>query len=300
MTHQKLLEVLGSEAFRLHIIYIDDGSADRTPQLICDWANNDDRVSGILLSRNFGHQSAVTAGLQHADADMTVVMDADLQDPPGIVLELVKRWQEGFDVVNAVRRKRKENLLKRMAYASFYRIYRPLVDIDVAVDSGDFSLMDRQVVKSINELPEKNRFVRGLRSWVGFSSTEHAYERSERAAGSTKYPFSKLLGLAFDGIFNFSFKPLSFLLFSGAILFLLSLLLAALFALSRISGMALLGHSAAEVPGFTTLAIAILFFGSVQLLSVGILGEYLARIYQEVKRRPSFVVREVVGNAREQ
>ena len=237
----------------------------------------------------------VGSTLSMSDGDITVVMDADLQDPPEIVPQMIELWRQGYDVVNAVRTKRKENWLLRLSYKLFYRIYRPMVDIEVAVDSGDFSLMDRKVVKAMNQLPEKNRFVRGLRSWVGFSSIQWQYERQERAAGETKYSLGRLMKLAFDGIFNFSFKPLSFLLFCGAFFFAVSVLLGIMFITSRLTGLELLGQSASAVPGFTTIAILMLFFGSVQLLSVGIVGEYLARIYQEVKDRPTFVIESVVG-----
>ncbi len=295
LTHEKLLQVLGQGPFKLDLLYIDDGSVDGTRDLIRQVAKEDSRVSGVFLSRNFGHQAAVTAGLSMSDGDITVVMDADLQDPPEIVPQMIELWRQGYDVVNAVRTKRKENWLLRLSYKLFYRIYRPMVDIEVAVDSGDFSLMDRKVVKAMNQLPEKNRFVRGLRSWVGFSSIQWQYERQERAAGETKYSLGRLMKLAFDGIFNFSFKPLSFLLFCGAFFFAVSVLLGIMFITSRLTGLELLGQSASAVPGFTTIAILMLFFGSVQLLSVGIVGEYLARIYQEVKDRPTFVIESVVG-----
>ncbi len=210
LTHRQLIEALGGDAsFDLEIVYVNDGSHDRTEALLFELADQDPRVKVVSFTRNFGHQPAVSAGLEYAGGDAVAVIDADLQDPPEVILRLVAKWREGYDVVNAVREKRKEGLAKRLAYALFYKVYRRLASIDVPLDSGDFALMDRRVVDVMNALPEKNRFVRGLRSWSGFRQTGVAYERASRAAGETKYSFAKLLRLAFDGIVNFSTAPLS-------------------------------------------------------------------------------------------
>jgi len=200
LTHQRLMESLGADAsFDLEIVYVNDGSRDRTEEMLFELADRDPRVKVVSFTRNFGHQPAVSAGLRYASGDAVAVIDADLQDPPEVILRLMEKWREGYDVVNAVRESRKEGVAKRFAYALFYRVYRWLASIDVPLDSGDFALMDRRVVDVMNALPEKNRFVRGLRSWSGFRQTGLAYERQSRAAGETKYSFRKLVGLAFDG-----------------------------------------------------------------------------------------------------
>lgn len=218
LTYQRLIEVLGSRDFRLQIIFVDDGSADRTPEMVANFSQDDPRVKALLLSRNFGHQAAVSAGLADADGDAVVVIDADLQDPPEIVLQMIRKWSDGADVVYGIRTKRKESLLTRTGYKVFYRVFRRLADIDAPVDAGDFSLLDRKVLDVIKQLPEKNRFFRGLRAWSGFRQVGIAYERDPRAAGKTKYPLRKLIGLARDGIFNFSTVPLTAVFYSGVLM----------------------------------------------------------------------------------
>ncbi len=296
LTHQRLIDVLGSvPSFDLEILYVDDGSRDRTEEILFELAERDDRVTVLSFARNFGHQPAVSAGLRYARGDAVVVIDADLQDPPEVILRLVETWREGFDVVNAIRRRRKEGLLKSFAYALFYRVYRKLANIEVPLDSGDFALMDRRVVDVLNALPEKNRFVRGLRSWSGFRQTCLTYERANRAAGETKYSFGKLVQLAGDGIVNFSTTPLSLVFGMGLAVSLLAFVAAAGYSFARIADWPIFGHTPGQAPGFTTLILTILFFSGVQLVSIGILGEYIARIYQETKMRPSYVVKEVRG-----
>jgi dolichol-phosphate mannosyltransferase len=296
LTHRHLMESLGgNSAFDLEIVYINDGSRDRTEEMLFDLADRDPRVKVVSFTRNFGHQPAVSAGLRYATGDAVAVIDADLQDPPEVILRLVEKWREGFDVVNAVRESRKEGVAKRFAYALFYRTYRWLASIDVPLDSGDFALMDRRVVDVMNALPEKNRFVRGLRSWSGFRQTGVAYERQSRAAGETKYSFRKLVRLAFDGIVNFSTAPLSLIFGLGVATALLALAAAVGYLAWRLVDVPILGYSPGQAPGFTTLILVILFFSGVQLISIGILGEYLGRIYQETKMRPTYVVKEVRG-----
>jgi polyisoprenyl-phosphate glycosyltransferase len=277
------------------LVLVDDGSTDGSAQLLERLAAEDPCVRPVHLSRNFGHQAAVTAGLEAARGDAAVTIDADLQDPPEVILRLVEKWREGYDVVNAVREKRKEGLAKRFAYTLFYKVYRRLAAMDVPLDSGDFALMDRRVVDVMNALPEKNRFVRGLRSWSGFRQTGVAYERASRAAGETKYSFRKLLRLAFDGIVNFSTAPLSFIFGLGIATATIAMCAAAGYLVARIFEIPIFGYTPGEAPGFTTLILTILFFSGVQLMSIGILGEYLGRIYQEIKMRPTFVVKEVRG-----
>jgi glycosyltransferase involved in cell wall biosynthesis len=296
ITHQRLVETLGADAsFDLEIVYVNDGSRDRTEALLFELADRDPRVKVVSFTRNFGHQPAVSAGLQYATGDAVAVIDADLQDPPEVILGLLDKWREGFDVVNAVREKRKEGVAKRFAYALFYKLYRQLASIDVPLDSGDFALMDRRVVDVMNSLPEKNRFVRGLRSWSGFRQTGVAYERASRAAGETKYSFGKLLRLAFDGIVNFSTAPLSFIFGLGIVTAAIALGAGAIYLVARLFEIPIFGYTPGQAPGFTTLILVILFFSGVQLISIGILGEYLGRIYQETKMRPTYVVKEVRG-----
>jgi dolichol-phosphate mannosyltransferase len=296
LTHRHLVEALGADpSFDLEIVYVNDGSRDRTEALLFELAERDPRVKVVSFTRNFGHQPAVSAGLEYAGGDAVAVIDADLQDPPEVILRLMEKWREGFDVVNAVREKRKEGVAKRFAYALFYKVYRRLAAIDVPLDSGDFALMDRRVVDVMNALPEKNRFVRGLRSWSGFRQTGVAYERAARAAGETKYSFRKLVQLAFDGIVNFSTAPLSLIFSLGVATAVIAMFAGAGYLAARIFEIPILGYTPGEAPGFTTLILTILFFSGVQLISIGILGEYLGRIYQETKMRPTFVVKEVRG-----
>lgn len=295
-THARLIEVLGSQPqFSLEIVYVNDGSRDTTETILAAIAKDDPRVTVVSFARNFGHQPAVTAGMAYASGDAVAVIDADLQDPPEVILRMLDQWQDGFDVVYGVRRKRKEGILKRTAYSTFYRIFGALANIDVQLDSGDFALMDRKVVDVMNRLPEKNRFIRGLRAWAGFRQTGCEYERAAREAGETKYSFRKLLKLAFDGIFNFSTAPLSMIFVIGVATAALSLGAALLYFAARIFGFSILGARPEDVPGFTTLILTVLFFSGIQLISIGIVGEYLGRIYQETKMRPAYVVRTVFG-----
>ncbi|HSD54751.1 MAG TPA: glycosyltransferase family 2 protein [Burkholderiales bacterium] len=296
LTHQRLVASLGGDpSFDLEIVYVDDGSRDRTEEMLFDLADRDARVKVVSFTRNFGHQPAVSAGMRYASGDAVAVIDADLQDPPEVILRLVEKWREGYDVVNAVRENRKEGVAKRFAYALFYRTYRWLASVDVPLDSGDFALMDRRVVDVVNALPEKNRFVRGLRSWSGFRQTGVAYERQSRAAGETKYSFRRLVRLAFDGIVNFSTAPLSLIFGLGVVTAFLALLAAVAYLVWRLVDVPILGYTPGQAPGFTTLILVILFFSGVQLISIGILGEYLGRIYEETKMRPTYVVKEVRG-----
>ena len=222
LTYLRLVDVLGNRNFRLQIVFVDDGSSDTTPDIAADIAKKDPRVKTVLLSRNFGHQAAVSAGLADADGDAVVIMDADLQDPPEAVIKMIEKWLQGADVVYGIRAERKESLLKRTCYHLFYRAFRRLADIDAPVDAGDFSLIDRKVLDIINALPEKNRFFRGLRAWSGFRQAGVPYERQPRAAGSSKYPLTKLIRLAKDGIFNFSTVPLTSVFYVGMLMSSLS------------------------------------------------------------------------------
>jgi glycosyltransferase involved in cell wall biosynthesis len=294
LTHRRLVDVLGNRDFRLQIIFVDDGSNDDTPEIAANLAKSDPQVRAVLLSRNFGHQAAVSAGLAHADGDAVVVMDADLQDPPQAVIRMVETWRGGADVVYGIRTKRKESFLKRTAYSLFYLIFQRLANIDAPIDAGDFSLIDRKVLNIINELPEKNRFFRGLRAWSGFRQAGVEYERDARAAGSSKYSLRKLIALAKDGIFNFSTVPLSGVFYLGILMSSLSFAALLIVLVLRICDIRIFGMRASDVQGFSSTILTILLIGGIQLVSTGVLGEYIGRIYNETKGRPSYVVREKV------
>ena len=294
LTHRRLIDVLGNAGCCLQIVFVDDGSDDRTTDIAVEIAKSDPRVKTVLLSRNFGHQAAVSAGLAEADGDAVVVMDADLQDPPEAVIHMVEKWLQGADIVYGIRTRRKESLLKRAGYNLFYRAYQRLANIDVPVDAGDFSLMDRKVLEIINALPEKNRFFRGLRAWSGFRQVSIAYERQPRAAGYTKYSLTKLIGLAKDGIFNFSTVPLTAVFYLGTLMSILSFIALLFVLILRIFDIPVFGMRASEVQGFSSTILTILLIGGIQLVSIGVLGEYIGRIYQEIKGRPSYVIRDKV------
>lgn len=276
------------------VIFVDDGSRDGTLETLIQMHQAEPRFKVIALSRNFGHQAALCAGLHAASGQAVGILDADLQDPPELFAEAFTKLKE-FDVVYAVRRKRKEALPKRAAYALFYRVLRAAAEITIPLDSGDFCLMRRCVVDAMKAMPERNIFLRGWRAWSGFRQTGLEYERDSRAAGETKYPLTKLLRLAADGLFSFSTAPLRMvtLLGLGGVLFSSVL---ALFVLSWwLLGFRFMGHVATELPGWTTVVCLVLFLNALQFLILGCLGEYIGRIYKEVKQRPRWVVREAFG-----
>ncbi|HXG76900.1 MAG TPA: glycosyltransferase family 2 protein [Gaiellaceae bacterium] len=269
------------------LVLVDDGSTDATFARISEAAASDERVVGVRLSRNFGHQAALTAALETATGDVVVVMDGDLQDRPEEIPRFLSEYDRGYDVVYARRVKRKESLPLRAAYFLFYRLLRRLSEVDVPVDSGDFALLSRRVVDQLNALPERHRYLRGLRTWVGFQQTGVLVERDARAGGEPSYTLRKLLRLAFDGIFAFSVTPLRAAWLLGACVSALASLYAAWAVFERL----FLGESPR---GFTALIVAITFFAGVQLLFLGLIGEYLGRVYDEAKGRPHFVIADVV------
>ncbi len=277
------------------LVLVDDGSTDGTWDLISKIHRDDNRVRALRFSRNFGHQVAVSAGLMHVRGDAVAVIDADLQDPPEQLARFFEKLREGNDVVYAIRTKRKENILKRSAYFLFYRLLAKLTSIEIPLDSGDFCVMSRRVVDALNALPEKNRFVRGLRSWVGFRQVGLRYERDARFAGEAKYTFGKLLRLAMDGIVNFSVRPLQISIWLGSLTALLAFVAGIYVLFLRLTGLSVLGQTAEDVPGWTSLILATVFVGGVQLLCVGILGEYVGRVFEEVKARPLYVASERLG-----
>jgi polyisoprenyl-phosphate glycosyltransferase len=294
--YRALTDTLAARSdIRYEVILVDDGSADRTPEILEELAARDGHIVVVTLSRNFGHQPAITAGLTCARGCAVIVCDADLQDTPAAMMMMIDRWLDGADVVYGVRNRRQGSILKRLTYRAFYRLLRLLAEADIPLDSGDFGLMDRKVVDAINALPERNRFVRGLRAWVGYEQAPLAYDRPERQLGESKYSFTRLLHLALDGIFDFSTKPLSLIFYLGVVSSVLSLGGFIFYLVYRLAGFTIFGRSPTDVPGFTSLILAIFFLGGVQLLAIGVLGEYVGRIYKEVKRRPSFIVKDVRG-----
>lgn len=277
------------------VLVVDDGSTDDTFQRLNEIALRDNRWRVLSLSRNFGHQPAVTAGLQHARGDLVVVLDADLQDPPEELARLLAKAREGYDVVYGIRTRRKEGPLKRFAYFSFYRFLALVAEINIPLDSGDFCVMSRRVVDALNALPERNRFVRGLRSWVGFSQTGVAYERHGRFAGASKHSLPKLTRLAFDGIFGFSSRPLRLIGAAGLLLAAIAISLAGLVLLQYLCDWTILGYNPRQTQGWTSLMLVVLFLGSAQLISLGILGAYIGRIFDEIKHRPIYVISQTVN-----
>ena len=284
--HRRLRAALDPLDIEPEIILVNDGSSDATPSMIHMLSQADPRVVGVMLSRNFGHQAAVSAGIAECTGDAVIVMDGDLQDPPEVLEQFIARWRDGAEVVYAVRTKRKEGLLKRTAYGAFYRLLRKLSDIDIPLDSGDFGLMDRKVVNALLALPERQRFVRGLRCFVGFRQEGLVYERAGREAGAPKYTFKALVRLAMDGLISFSSAPLNLITYLG-----LGSCVFALGLIAWVMGRAIIGQRPPE--GWASTMVVVLFFGSVQLLSLGIIGEYLRRIFLEVKGRPTYIVRDV-------
>jgi glycosyltransferase involved in cell wall biosynthesis len=270
------------------VIFVDDGSRDDSFAMLLDLHRQDPRFKSISFSRNFGHQVAFTAGIEFAAGDAVILMDGDLQDPPEVLPLFIAKWKEGFDVVYAIRKKRKENIFKRVAYAAFYRILKRLSYLDIPLDSGDFCLMDKRVVETLRRLPERNRFVRGLRTWAGFRQAGLAYERHQRFAGSPKYTLGKLIRLAYDGVFSFSTAPLRAAVYSGF----------ALSTLAFLGGIYLIYQRLAnkiDLVGWTSTMVIMVFLGGVILATLGVIGEYIGRIYDEVKSRPLYVIREKIG-----
>jgi dolichol-phosphate mannosyltransferase len=271
------------------LVLINDGSIDRTPEIMKELHATDSRVHYVDFARNFGHQIAVTAGIDYAQGDAVIIIDADLQDPPELILEMIEKWQEGYEVVYAVRTERKgEGWFKLFTAKLFYRLIYRITDVNIPLDTGDFRLMDRKVVDALKQMKERHRFIRGMTSWVGFKQTGVYYTREERFAGETKYPFRRMFKFALDAVTSFSFFPLQMAMYLGFIIAGLS----ALGVLGVIIGR-LFGNQAFF--GQATTLVMVLFLGGVQLISLGIIGEYLGRIYDEVKGRPMYVVNEAVG-----
>jgi len=283
--HQRVTEAMSAVGEAWELILIDDGSNDGSRDWIEEKARTDPRIQPVIFARNFGHQIAVTAGLDYCRGQALVIMDADLQDPPEVITELIAKWREGYEVVYAVRSEREgETWFKKFTATLFYRIINRITDVDIPVDTGDFRLMDRQVVDVLSSMREKHRFPRAMAAWVGFRQTGVPYRRAARFAGETKYPFRKMLRLALNAITGFSYFPLQIATYLGFISALISILAIPIVIILRLIG------SQAFFGQATTL-IAVLFLGGVQLISLGILGEYIGRLYDEAKNRPLYIVR---------
>lgn len=266
------------------LVLVDDGSSDHTPQLLAEIAASDPRVRVVRLSRNFGHQTALTAGLDHARGDAVAMLDADLQDPPELIPEMLEHWHRGTDVVYAVRRRRDgETRFKLTTARWFYKLFSALADVDLEPDSGDFRLLDRAPLDALLSMRERNRFLRGMTVWVGFTQTAVPYERDARYAGETKYTLRKMLSFSLDAISSFSHRPLQLATLIGFLCAGLAFVLIPVVIALRIAG--------SYLPGFGTITIAVLLLGGIQLMAIGLIGEYVGRIYDEVKGRPLYLVR---------
>ncbi|MGD0428860.1 MAG: glycosyltransferase family 2 protein [Candidatus Acidiferrales bacterium] len=289
-TNRRLLAVLEQLPQKFEILYVDDGSTDETPDILREFQALDERIRVVRFSRNFGHQLAITAGLEHAVGDAVAIIDADLQDPPEVLADFVAKWMDGFDVVYGVRAEREgETAFKRGSAKLFYRVMGKLSDTEIPVDTGDFRLMSRQVVDALLAMPERDRFVRGMVSWLGFSHAAVRYCREARAAGVTKFSLFKMMRFATDGVVSFSTLPLrlaTWVGFAASGIAILGILITVIERLLGVEGL---------VRGWASLLVAILFLGGVQLICMGIIGEYVGRIYGESKRRPLYVVRERMG-----
>ena len=288
--YSRVSKVMDSLEDSTELILINDGSQDRSLKLIKELHLEDSRVCYLNLARNFGHQTAVTAGLNFARGQVIVILDADLQDPPELIPEMVTLWEQGYDVVYAQRiKRRKETWFKKFTAYVFYRLLRRLADVDIPADTGDFCLMDRQVVETLNQMPERNRYIRGLRAWIGFRQTAVKFQRDPRFAGEVKYTFRKSFSLALNSLVSFSRVPLRISTYLGLISAFAALCMALLVLYWRIF------ETNSPITGLATIVIAIFFFGSVQLVCLGILGEYIGRIYEEVKGRPLYTLAEIGG-----
>lgn len=284
--YRRVKEVMDSSGERWELILVDDGSTDGSTEKIRDLAKKDKIVRPVIFARNFGHQVAITAGWDYARGDAIVIIDADLQDPPEVILELAKKWREGYEVVYAVRSEREgESWFKKFTAAMFYRIIYSITDVKIPVDTGDFRLMDRKVVDVLKQMKERHRFPRGMSAWVGFKQIGVKYNRAARVAGVTKYPFSKMLKLALNAITGFSYFPLQLATYFGFASAGISVI-----AIPVVIYMRMMGSGAFF--GQATTLIAVLFFGGVQLISLGVLGEYIGRLYDEAKGRPLYIVRD--------
>ena len=292
LCYDKVCTVLKSlsDKYEYEIIFVNDGSKDKTLKILKDIANNDKCVKVISFSRNFGHQAAVTAGIKYITGDAIVIMDADLQDPPELIPDMLKLWEEGNEVIYGKRKTRKgESAFKILTAQMFYSFLNAMSEVEIPKNTGDFRLVDRKVIDVINSLPEHNKFLRGLFSWVGFEQKAFLYDRPERKLGTTKYPFKKMFKLASDGILSFSTKPMKIVGGLGIISILFSI------AVLIYSLCSYFGQWNNLTPGWTSIMVCITFFAGVQLLSLWVLSEYISRIYDESKGRPEYIIKEKIN-----
>jgi len=288
LTYAQLKNELSQLKEQYELVFVNDGSHDQTAAIVTKFANSDEHVKLVNFSRNFGHQIAITAGIEHAEGDAIIVIDADLQDPPHIILQMIEKWKEGYEVVYGKRISRKgETWFKTFSAKWFYRILRTMTNVDIPADTGDFRLIDRKVADVLKHLKEKNRFVRGLVSWVGFKQTSIEFMREERAAGQTKYPIRRMVQFALDGITSFSYKPLRIASYMGFIISFISFVYLIVILFQHF-------FTDSTVPGWTSLIGINLLFNGIILILLGVIGEYIGRIYDETKNRPLYIVSEVI------
>src|SRR5687767_13900455 len=286
---KRLVAALDATARAWEIVFVNDGSRDNSANMLRQFQAEDPRLKTIDLSRNFGHQPAVTAGVHHARGECVILIDGDLQDPPEVIPELINKWAEGYQVVLGERRSRSDGHgVRSVGFRLFYPVLRALTDLPSAPDAGIFGLMDRVVVDEFNKLPERNRFIPGLRSWLGFKQTSVQYDRHERAAGQPKQTLRRLMRYAMDALLSFSTRPLRVATYLGFLTSIFAFGLAVFYLITFFTM-----HK--QVTGFTTTIVSVLFLGGVQLVAIGILGEYIGRIYEEIKQRPLYVVQEKIG-----
>lgn len=286
---RRLTAMLDSLNQPWEVLFINDGSRDRSLDLLLQFHSEDPRLKLISLSRNFGHQPAITAGIHHATGDAVILLDADLQDPPELIPQLVEKWREGYQVVLATRRTRAEHGTRGLGFRLFYPLLRWITDLPQAPDAGVFGLMDRAVVDHFNRLPERNRFIPGLRLWLGFRQTSIEYDRQDRAAGEPKQTLARLIKYAVDAMLSFSNRPLRAATYTGFVVAGIGFITAMIFIIRRLGGWD------PAVTGFTTLLTMMMFIGGIQLISIGILGEYIGRIYEEIKQRPLYIIAQTKG-----
>lgn len=288
-TYKRLTKIMEETKESYEIIFINDGSRDRTLELAEQICNQDKQVKVLNFSRNFGHQIAVTAGMEYSCGQAVVIIDADLQDPPEVILKMIEKWKEGYDVVYGKRIKRKgETAFKKITAKCFYRFLDSMTNVNIPVDTGDFRLIDRKVCDTMNTLTEKSRYVRGLVSWVGYKQIAVEYVREERFAGETKYPLKKMIKLASDAIMSFSYKPLKIAGFIGILLSMVSFLYLLVIIWQKV-------FTNTTVPGWASILAVMLFFNGVTLVLHSITGSYIGRIYEETKNRPLYIVRDTIG-----
>jgi len=288
-TYKRLKKVMDSTGEKYELLFVNDGSGDRSAVMIQEFCRRDQKVRLINFARNFGHQLAISAGMDYASGEAIVVIDADLQDPPEVILQMIEKWKAGCDVVYGKRVERKgETFFKKITAAVFYRLLRLMTDVDIPVDAGDFRLLDRKVCQEIKKMREKSRYIRGLVSWVGFRQETVEYVREERWAGETKYPLRKMIKFALDAVTSFSYKPLKLATYVGFVLSLGSFVYLSVVLYQKL-------FTTNVVPGWASIVTINLFFNGVILIILGIIGEYIGRIYDETKNRPLYIVKEKIG-----